>query len=59
MAENCISVVSVCLLESWSEVIATSLLHGLESAIKTGVQMAKAASDAEVVFPNSTPEPPV
>ena len=25
----------------------------------SGVQMAKAASDAEVVFPNSTPEPPV
>lgn len=32
--------------ESWSEAIATALLHGLESAIKTGAQMAKAASDA-------------
>ena len=32
--------------ESWSEAIATALLHGLENAIKSGVQMAKAASDA-------------
>ena len=32
--------------ESWSEAVATALLHGLENAIKTGVQMAKAASDA-------------
>ncbi|KAF7118730.1 hypothetical protein CNMCM5793_008350 [Aspergillus hiratsukae] len=32
--------------ESWSEAIATALLHGLENAIKTGAQMAKAASDA-------------
>lgn len=32
--------------ESWSEAIATALLHGLESAIKTGVQMAKASTDA-------------
>lgn len=32
--------------ESWSEAIATALLHGLESAIKTGTQMAKASSDA-------------
>ena len=32
--------------ESWSETIATALLHGLESAIKTGTQMAKASTDA-------------
>jgi hypothetical protein len=32
--------------EGWSEAIATSLLHGLECAIKAGTQMAKAASDA-------------
>lgn len=32
--------------ESWTEAIATALLHGLENAIKTGAQMAKAASDA-------------
>jgi hypothetical protein len=32
--------------ESWSEAIASALLHGLEIAIKTGAQMAKAASNA-------------
>lgn len=32
--------------ETWSEDIATALLHGLESAIKTGTQMAKASFDA-------------
>ena len=32
--------------ESWSEAIATALLRGLESAIKTGVQMTKASADA-------------
>ncbi|KAL3459185.1 hypothetical protein BJX64DRAFT_265201 [Aspergillus heterothallicus] len=31
---------------SWSEAIATALLHGLENAIKTGAQMAKAATEA-------------
>lgn len=46
MAEDCTSFVSVYLLESWPEAIATSLLHGLENAIKTGVQMAKVASNA-------------
>lgn len=32
--------------ESWSETIAIALLHGLESAIKTGTHMAKASADA-------------
>ncbi|EED23179.1 conserved hypothetical protein [Talaromyces stipitatus ATCC 10500] len=32
--------------ESWSEDIATALLLGLENAIKTGAQMAKASLDA-------------
>jgi hypothetical protein len=32
--------------ESWPEAIAIALLHGLEGAIKTGTQMAKASSDA-------------
>ncbi|PLN84727.1 hypothetical protein BDW42DRAFT_162052 [Aspergillus taichungensis] len=33
-------------IESWSEAIAFALLHGLESAINSGAQMAKASSDA-------------
>ncbi|KAL1874567.1 hypothetical protein Plec18167_005798 [Paecilomyces lecythidis] len=32
--------------ESWSEDVATALLHGLKNAIKTGTQMAKASFDA-------------
>lgn len=32
--------------ESWSEDIATALLQGLENAIKTGAEMAKASLDA-------------
>lgn len=33
-------------IKNWTEAIATALLRGLENAIKTGSQMAKAASDA-------------
>ncbi|CRG90849.1 hypothetical protein PISL3812_07895 [Talaromyces islandicus] len=32
--------------ESWSKDLATAVLHGLESAIKAGTQMAKASLDA-------------
>lgn len=32
--------------ESWTDVIAQAILHGLENAINSGADMAKAASDA-------------
>jgi hypothetical protein len=33
-------------IDSWSEAIAKAILHGLETAIKVGTEMAKTAADA-------------